>query len=44
MIRQIGGAEDQTRDPCVQGKWFIHYIMVAPITTETPLANSFHAG
>ena len=31
MIRQTGGAGDQTRDPWVPGEWFKHYITVAPL-------------
>ena len=31
LIQQTGGARDQTRDPWIQGKWFIHNTMGAPL-------------
>ena len=31
LIQHTEGARDQTRDHCVQGEWFIHYTIAAPI-------------
>ena len=37
LIRQTGEAGYRTRDPWIQGEWFIHYTTSAPAPMIVPI-------